>query len=148
MVWWLHLVIRKADTLKSRCKVFERVVRAVGSYSYAERSAPLLLHLSLISRCGYISYKTVNTVSHRGYDLPAQIGASFSQWLRWGERFRAGNASHVSFGYLDPMVHVLFYWDSGKSVQFSCLPENGHFNNKMWEEAMKPRQDHVSGKTP
>ena len=146
MVWWLHLVIRRADPLESRCKVFERVVRAVGSYSYAERSVPLLLRITLIPH-SYLSYQTVNTIIHRGYDLPAEIWTSSLQWVRAGVNFRTGNPCCIVWRCIcKPVTNAFFYWHTKESVEFNCLKENIHFN-KMWETT-KPRQDHVSGKTP
>lgn len=44
-MWWFHLLVRKRISLRDRVIVCERVMRAVGSFPYAERAPPLLVAL-------------------------------------------------------------------------------------------------------
>ena len=45
MSWWFHLLVRKCSSLRDRVIVCERVMRAVGSFQYAQRAPPLLVAL-------------------------------------------------------------------------------------------------------
>jgi hypothetical protein len=42
MVWWIHLLVRRADLLCDRVAVLERTLRAVGRLRYGEQCDPLL----------------------------------------------------------------------------------------------------------
>lgn len=79
MVWWLHLITRRVDTLRRRCEAFERVARAVGSFAYVDRTAPLLL---CVRKGGdSVTYETVNSKEYRAQDLPVEIGPRMARRL-------------------------------------------------------------------
>lgn len=141
---------RRADDLKLRCKVFERVARAVGSFPYVDRAVPLLLRISWSGFWGFrrVGYVSVNEKIHRGYDFPANISPFSLMWLHKDVTSREEAPSD--------------FWMSPDSVGFCfCFPgyqmrlnysgdpvgEDDKVLRVVWE-LLKPRKDHVSGRTP
>lgn len=69
-------MVRRVETLRERCDVAERVIRAVGSCAYGSRIEPLLVGISCMDmRC--IVRKNVMGMHHSPCDIPATC-------YRWG----------------------------------------------------------------
>lgn len=141
-IWWLHLIIRRETPLKRRCVVFERVLRAVGSFTYVEHAVPLLLRLLLRGNC--CIYETANKIRHRGYDLPAEIGVGYRKWARMEKLCRddAPEVIWMTGGFVDELL--LGYGGLHFEIFFSYTLDSAP---KMLG-FMHPRKDHVSSKTP
>ena len=82
MLWWSHLLVRRRDTLKKRCAVFERLARALGDESPLSSTTPLLIRRIFWAN-------TVVTCRLRGeetsvLDKPSWILADQVSWRRCG----------------------------------------------------------------
>jgi hypothetical protein len=90
-MWWLHLLIRRADKLCNRVAVFERTVRAVGRFAYGAMAEPLIVIHRYCGLNGGLERISVRyygrTVSPA--DLPGYVDAAgYMAWWRNGLRHR------------------------------------------------------------
>lgn len=158
MTWWFHLLVRRVDSLRGRCDVFERVLCSGAAVPYAERAAHHLLlgcsqrRLRGDNGCltAYLCtvYYTMNGVIHRGFDLPAVFSTVACVWYCYGSRHRDSAPCGVSFSALG----ALFRWRKGNRMlaEIRLDPEE-EFTESLTEQLfaqLRPRRDHVSGKTP
>lgn len=153
MAWWFHLLVRRVDSLKARCAVFERVLRSGAAVPYAERAAHHLLSGCSLrrddgGRTGYFVYNTVNRVTHHGFDLPAVVSPVGCVWYRNGSRHRDSAPCGVNFSALG----ALFRWRKRDSLlaEIRLDPEEDFteaLKTSLFAQ-LRPRRDHVSGKTP
>lgn len=151
MVWWLHLIIREKNPLKHKCELFERVVRAVGSFPYVERAVPSLLCKRWGSGDICVDFRTVNEVLHRGYDLPARVCRYGLWWVRKGRGFRDETPDALWIVPTPGLLEsALLFWASGEEAGLLYHSHQGIDPSlKMtWELLTRPRKDHVSGRTP
>jgi hypothetical protein len=104
MTWWIHLLVRRADMLRQRCDVLERVVLAMGLSKYCARCEPLLAGFSTRYSERVVRH-TVNGILATPCDLPSYVytwGALY--WYRNG-RFRKAFRMNCS---ADPDEVVLY----------------------------------------
>ncbi len=104
MTWWFHLLVRRVDSLKARCTVFERVVRAGAAVPYAEQGLPLLLQIEHTSggldRWSEVVFSTATARRHRGGDLPAVLMSQGALWFSRGIRYRPHGGGRASTIYV------------------------------------------------
>lgn len=140
---------RRADDLKLRCKVFERVARAVGSFSYVERAVPLLLRISWFSGfggSGSVRYVSVNEKLHSGYDFPAHICTDSLMWVHNNVSSREEAPSEF---WMSPVSVVFCFPGYQMRLTYRGDPvgEDDKVLRVVWK-LLQPRKDHVSGRTP
>jgi hypothetical protein len=104
-MWWLHLLVRRADSRDYRNLVHELLTRAVGAMRYHERLLPLLLGRAndVTVLCYTFQGSGVgarNILRHGIGDVPAISWADGSRvWYASGKRTRASGKPYAVLNY-------------------------------------------------
>lgn len=100
MTWWIHLLVRRVDSLRERCDTLERVLRAGvvhagigGGAKYLRRAEELFVRYKMHQRHQYqVQYQvygyctiTVNATNHAVCDRPSGVTSLGSRLWRKDE---------------------------------------------------------------
>lgn len=91
-------MVRRVETLRERCDVAERVLRAVGSCAYESRIEPLLVGISHVHLKNCVVRKNVMGMHHSPCDIPATCHSwGTLSWSNNGECSRSGGKPRVLY---------------------------------------------------
>ncbi len=115
MTWWIHLLVRRVDSLRERCDTLERVVRAGAGLGrgakYLRRAEEILVRYKMDQRPQYQVYSyctiNVNVKNHAVCDRPSGVSA------RGSRIWRKDEVLHRETG---PAYEYIWEWDYSRDV--------------------------------
>mgnify|MGYP003545337852 FL=1 len=132
-------MVRRIESLRERCDVVERVVRAVGVVAYLERGFRLLVRRRMYSLFSVLT-ETVNGIQHAFLHVAAYVScrgsvSNYSISLRKHVGQSVWRFTGRSGEYIEE------YLDYGNAVEKVVCSRDGKITSKVYSELFPPPED-------